>query len=332
MLQRPLPIWQAPMAGVSTPEMVAAVGQAGGLGGLSIGHLDPIKARSAIEQTLALTSLPFNVNLFCHRAPSDSPALNAAWLKRLRPHFERYGAEPPVAVQPAYATPGPEVLQLLLETKPAVVSLHFGIPDGFVAPLREAGIFVVATATNLGEARLCQQAGVHALVAQGIEAGGHRGCFDPDAFDEGLSTLVLLRILRAAVDLPVIAAGGIMDAAGVRAALQAGAAACQLGTAYIACPESSAEPAHVKRLLGNPPATVMTRAISGRPARCLENLFTAVEGRPPDYPTAYTAGKALYAAAKACGEFGYGAHWAGQGAPLARSLPAADLTRGLAGP
>lgn len=329
MLVRPLPIWQAPMAGVSTPAMAAAVSQAGGLGGISIGHLDAVKGRAVVEQTLALTDQPVNVNLFCHQPPVADPMGEAAWLEVLRPHFERYGASVPTALEPAYATPGAEVLQLLLDLKPAVVSLHFGLPEGFVAPLREAGIFVVATATNVREAELCRKAGVNALVAQGIEAGGHRGCFDPAAVDEGLSTLVLVQLLRN-FGLPVIAAGGMMNAAGVRAALEAGASACQLGTAYIACPESSAEPAHVQRLLHNPPPTVMTRAISGRPARCLENLFTAIEGAAPDYPTAYTAGKALYAAAKAQGEFGYGAHWAGQGAPLARSLPAGELTRELA--
>lgn len=318
------------MAGVSTPAMAAAVSQAGGLGGISIGHLDVAKAREAIRQTRQLTDLPMNVNLFCHQSPVPRPAMENAWLDILRPHFARYGAEPPAALEPAYATFGPEVLQLLLETRPAVVSLHFGLPEGFVAPLKAAGIFVVASATNLHEALLCQQAGVDAIVAQGFEAGGHRGCFDPDLEDEQLSTLSLLQLLKNRIDLPLIAAGGIMDAAGVRTALQAGAAACQLGTAYIACPESSAEPAHIQRLLHEPPPTVMTRAISGRPARCLTNLFTAIEGQPPDYPIAYSAGKALYAAAKATGEYGYGAHWAGQGAAQARSLPAAQLTRELA--
>lgn len=317
------------MAGVSTPAMAAAVNQAGGLGGISIGHLDVARARVAIQQTRELTDHPFNVNLFCHKVPASQPAVETGWLETLRPHFTRYGAEPPVALEPAYATPGLDMLQLLLDMKPAVVSLHFGLPEGFVVPLRAAGIYVVASATNLGEALLCQQAGVDAIVAQGTEAGGHRGCFDPDVEDEHLSTLVLVQLLKNRIDLPLIAAGGIMNAGGVRAALQAGASACQLGTAYIACPESSAEPAHIQRLLHNPPPTVMTRAISGRPARCLANLFTAIQGQPPAYPTAYSAGKALYAAGKASGEFGYGAHWAGQGAPLARSLPAAQLTQEL---
>ncbi len=130
------------MAGVSTPAMAAAVSQAGGLGGISIGHLDPQRARLAIQQTAELTPLPFNVNLFCHQKPTPDPSLEAAWLETLRPHFARYGVNPPSVLEPAYATPGPEVLQLLLDIKPAVVSLHFGIPDGFVTPLKAAAPLV----------------------------------------------------------------------------------------------------------------------------------------------------------------------------------------------
>ena len=317
------------MAGVSTPAMAAAVCQAGGLGGLAIGHLGLDKARAAILETRERTDLPFNVNLFCHIPPKPDPAVEQAWLERLSPHFQRYDAQPPASLKPAYEAPDQAVLALLLELKPAVVSFHFGIPDGFIKPLKAAGILVLACATNLADAWLCQQSGADAIVAQGYEAGGHRGCFDPEAYDENLSTLALLQVLRP-IGLPLIAAGGVMDAAGARAARELGALACQCGTAYVACPESSADPVHVQRLLHDPPPTVMTRAISGRPARGLTNLFTGISGEPPAYPTAYTAGKALHAAAKARGESGYGAHWAGQGAPLARSAPAAEITRSLA--
>ena len=173
------------------------------------------------------------------------------------------------------------------------------------------------------------------MVAQGYEAGGHRGVFDPDLPDDRLGTLALTRLFVTRLDLPVIAAGGIMDGAGIAACLTLGASAAQLGTAFIACPESSADAGFRAALLG-PGAlhTVMTSAISGRPARCLANRFTAlgdaVDVRTiPDYPIAYDAGKALHAAAKAAGEFGYGAQWAGQGAPLSRSLPAATLVAEL---
>jgi nitronate monooxygenase len=194
---------------------------------------------------------------------------------------------------------------------------------------------LLATATNLDEGKAIAAAGIDAVVAQGYEAGGHRGVFDPDGVDARLGAVALTRLLVRKLDLPVIAAGGIMDGAGIAAALTLGAAAAQLGTAFVACPESSADAGYRTALLG-PPAehTVMTAAISGRPARCLANRITALaEGVErsaiPEYPIAYDASKALHAAAKAAGEFGYGAQWAGQGAPLARALPAAELVTRL---
>ena len=197
------------------------------------------------------------------------------------------------------------------------------------------GIVLLATATNLQEGKAITEAGIDAIVAQGYEAGGHRGVFDPDAPDEGLGTMALTRLLVNRLGIPVIAAGGIMDGAGVAAALALGAVAAQLGTAFVACPESLADAGYRAALLG-PAAehTVMTAAISGRPARCLANRFTALgagveRGAVPDYPIAYDAAKALHAAAKAAGEFGYGAQWAGQGAPLARAMPAAELVARL---
>ncbi|HJY36092.1 MAG TPA: nitronate monooxygenase, partial [Steroidobacteraceae bacterium] len=184
--------------------------------------------------------------------------------------------------------------------------------------------------------RAAASAGVQAVVAQGYEAGGHRGIFDPQTHDDCLGTLALTRLLVRELDVPVIAAGGIMDGAGISAALRLGAAAAQLGTAFIACPESEAD-AGYRSLLASDAAhhTVMTRAISGRPARCLANEFTrlAVGIAPrqiPAYPIAYDAGKALNTAAKAAGETRFGAQWAGQGAPLARALPAAQLVAALA--
>ncbi len=225
---------------------------------------------------------------------------------------------------------------VLLEERPKVVSFHFGLPSRErIEALRAAGIALLATATNLEEGRTIAEAGIDAVVAQGYEAGGHRGVFDPGLPDDRLGTLALTRLLVTGLDIPVIAAGGIMDGAGIAACLTLGASAAQLGTAFIACPESSADAGFRAALLG--PAsrhTVMTSAISGRPARCLVNRFTelgeAVDARAiPSYPIAYDAGKALHAAARAAGESGYGAQWAGQGAPLARSLPAATMVTEL---
>lgn len=331
------PIVQAPMAGVSTPAMAAAVSNAGGLGSIAVGATDAAGARTMIEAVRAQTDRAFNVNLFVHAEPRPDPAREAAWLQALAPEFGRYGVEPPTQLRTIYKSfaDDDEMLALLVALAPPVVSFHFGLPSpDRIAALKRAGCVLLATATSLGEAEAVRRAGVDAVVAQGYEAGGHRGVFDPDAPDDQLGTLALTRLLAARSGLPVIAAGGIMDGQGVRAVLDLGAIAAQLGTAFVACPESSADAAYREALAGAAAAhTVMTRAISGRPARCLRNRFTEWgQGEvpaAPDYPIAYDAGKALNAAAKAAGEGGYGAQWAGQGAPLSRAMPAAELLREL---
>jgi nitronate monooxygenase len=333
-----LPIIQAPMAGVSTPEMAAAASNAGGLGSIGVAAVDAEATRRMIAAVRDRTDRPFNVNVFCHRPAAADAAREAAWLARLGPEFARYGAKPPARLTEIYRSflTDDAKLAVLVGERPAVVSFHFGLPARErLEALRAAGIVLLATATNLDEGKAIAAAGIDAIVAQGYEAGGHRGIFDPDAPDDQLGTMALTRLLVDKRSVPVIAAGGIMDGAGVAAALALGAVAAQLGTAFVACPESSADAGYRAALLG-PAAehTVMTAAISGRPARCLANRFTALgagalRGAVPDYPIAYDAGKALHAAAKAAGEFGYGAQWAGQGAPLARALPAAELVARL---
>jgi nitronate monooxygenase len=334
-----LPIIQAPMAGVSSPTMAAAVSSAGALGSIGVGATDAEGARGMIASVRARSLRSLNVNVFCHRPPKNDAAIEATWLDRLHPHFARFGARPPAHLQEIYRSfvADEAMLAMLLAEKPRVVSLHFGLPSiEHIRALRAAGILLFASATSLAEARAAESAGVDAIVAQGYEAGGHRGVFDPDAADDCLGTLALTRVLVRHLDIPVIAAGGIMDGAGISAALRLGAAAAQLGTAFIACPESDAD-AGYRAVLASDAAnhTVMTRAISGRPARCLQNAFTALgagvsPSQIPAYPNAYHAGKALNAAAKAAGDSTYGAQWAGQGAPLARALPAAELVAALA--
>jgi nitronate monooxygenase len=338
LLQIDWPIIQAPMAGVSTPAMAAAVANAGGLGSIGVGAASAEGARAMIAATRAATNRAFNVNVFCHRPAVADAAREAAWLRRLGGAFARFGAAPPAGLTEIYKSfvDDDAMLALLLEERPKVVSFHFGLPPADrIAALRAAGILVIASATNLAEARAIASAGLDAVVAQGFEAGGHRGVFDPDAPDDLLGTMALTRLLVRNLDIPVIAAGGIMDGAGVAAALRLGAGAAQLGTAFIACVESRADEAYRAALRSETGEhTVMTRAISGRPARCLANRFTdfgagVADGDIPAYPIAYDAGKALHAAAKAAGEHGYGAQWAGQGAPLARALPAAELMAAL---
>lgn len=334
----PLPIVQAPMAGVSTPELAAAVSNTGALGSISVAATDAAGAREMIAGIRLLSNRPFNVNVFVHQPMAQDAAREAAWIAAMAPLFHEYGAQPPAALRPIYRSfiEDDEMLALLLETAPAVVSFHFGLPDaGRIAALKNAGCLLLATATNLGEAQAAKAAGIDAVVAQGWEAGGHRGVFDPDAPDARLGTLALTRLLARRCGLPVIAAGGIMDGHGICAALDLGAIAAQLGTAFVACPESSADAAYRDALAGHAAMnTVMTSAISGRPARGLPNRFTQWGenvGLPhPGYPMTYDAGKALIAAAKAAGETGYAAQWAGQGAPLSRPVPAAELVALLA--
>ena len=331
------PIIQAPMAGVSTPRMAAEVSNAGALGSIAVGASGPGQALDAIIELRALTGRAFNVNLFTHAPATGDPAREQAWLQALKPLFAMFGAEPPERLTAIYRSfnEDDEMLGMLVDQSPPVVSFHFGLPThDRVAALRSAGCVLIATATSLDEARAAKQAGMDAVVAQGYEAGGHRGVFDPAAADAQLGTMALTRLLVVRSGLPVIAAGGIMDGSGVRAVLDLGAVAAQLGTAFINCPESAADASYRAAIKSDAAGhTRMTSAISGRPARCLRNRFTqwgdTASGTVPDYPIAYDAGKALNAAARKTGEFGFGAQWAGQGAPLVRALQAAALVEAL---
>jgi len=340
LLKIELPIIQAPMAGVSSPALAAAVANAGALGSIGLGATDADGARGMFKHFAERSARSLNANVFCHAPARPDAAVEAAWIAYLRPYFAAFGAQPPPQLREIYRSfvADDAMLAALLEARPRVVSFHFGVPAAErIQALRAAGIVLLASATNLAEARVAAAAGVQGLVAQGFEAGGHRGVFDPDAPDDCLSTAVLTRLLVRELNIPVIAAGGIMDGAGIAAALRLGASAAQLGTAFIACQESDAD-AGYRQALASEAAhhTVMTRAISGRPARCLGNAFTALGAkvpapRIPSYPIAYDAGKSLNAAAKAAGDTRYGAQWAGQGAAQSRAgLAAAALVELLA--
>lgn len=337
-LKLTMPLIQAPMAGVSTPLLAACVSNAGGLGSIGVGATDAVGARTMIEELRGRTDRAFNVNVFVHDRPKPDPVREASWLEGLAPVFAEYGAAAPTALKTIYKSfnDDPDMLAMLLDTAPPVVSFHFGLPSAdVIAALRKRDIVLMATATSIDEATAIEAAGLDAIVAQGIEAGGHRGVFDPAARDDALGMAVLTRLLVRQGGLPIVSAGGIMDGAGIAAALDLGAVAAQLGTAFIACPESGADEAYRAALVG--PGgyhTTLTALISGRPARALANRFTALDDRlegraPPDYPIAYDAGKALHAAAKIHGEHGFGAQWAGQGAPLARAISATQLVETL---
>jgi nitronate monooxygenase len=334
-----LPIVQAPMAGVSTPALAAAVSNAGGLGSLGIGASPVAAARKMIEETRALTSRPFNVNVFCHRPAVRDAVLEAAWVDYLRPLFAKFGAVPPVQLREIYQDFGSDddMFAMLLETRPPVLSFHFGLPaPERLAAFKAAGIRTLGTATNLQEAERTEQAGIDVVVAQGIEAGGHRGMFDPEEHDPALSTCVLVQLLTRRLRIPVLAAGGIMNEQGIKAALVLGASGVQMGTAFLLCPESAAD-SRYRSMLKSARAydTRLTRAISGRPARGLTNRLVeagSAAGSPaaPAYPVCYDLAKALHTAARSSGSDEFAAHWAGQGAPLAEELPAAQLVTKLA--
>lgn len=338
LLEIDRPIIQAPMAGISTPEMAAAVANTGGLGSIGVGAMTPSAAEAAIEAFRGHSERSLNVNVFCHRPAAADGISEPAWLERLRPEFENVGASPPRALKEIYQSflANEAMLSMIIEAKPKVVSFHFGMPGrAWIRALRDVGIVLLGTATCLREAQALVAGGVHAVVAQGYEAGGHRGIFDPKAEDDCLGTFVLARLLAQTIDVPVVAAGGIMDGQGIAAALRLGAGAAQLGTAFLATDESTADAAYRAALFSDAAHhTVMTNVISGRPGRCLANRFTAFGAKVdsdevPSYPIAYDAGKALNAAASAMGEPGYGAQWAGQGAPLARSMSAGRLVEAL---
>jgi nitronate monooxygenase len=275
------------------------------------------------------------VNVFCHAPTPPDPARNRVWIDSLRPILAEFGATPPETLNEIYQSflTDDAKLAVLLEERPAVVSFHFGLPQPEkIAALKAAGCILLASATTPEEGRQAQAAGTDMIVAQGVEAGGHRGVFDP-ADDPRFATLPLTRLLARELDVPVIAAGGIMDGAGIAAALALGAAGVQLGTAFVSCPESAANAAYRAALAG--PRAEHTRVspvVSGRPARGIENAFMqrADEALTAGYPYAYDLGKALNVAASARGDDGYAPQWAGQATPLSRALPAAELVAALA--
>lgn len=334
------PIVQAPMVGVSTPRLAAAVSNAGALGSIGLGASNTDQSRALIREVRTLTSKPFNVNLFCHEPPTETHAnteLSQDWIAHLSPLFAELDSTPPSTLRAPFDTflNHEDTLEMLLQEKPPVVSFHFGLPPkDWIRALRDAGIATFGCATNCQEAKLIVDAGLDAVIAQGFEAGGHRGVFDPSS-DLELGTFALVQLLAKTCTTPIIAAGGIMDGRSIASVLQLGALGVQMGTAFISCPESAADEAYRAALQSDRAYhTRVSAAISGRPARGMVNRhFTDIGGRNappmPDYPIPYDAAKALVAAARRKGNNDFNVQWAGQGAPAARALPAAELVETL---
>ncbi|GMK57923.1 hypothetical protein CspeluHIS016_0407570 [Cutaneotrichosporon spelunceum] len=333
------PIIQAPMAGTATPAMAAAVSNAGALGSIGIGPVPVEVSRQMIRDIRKATDKPFNVNLFVHDPLVPDTARDETWCKYLAAEFDKYGVPPPCALRTGYGTfkTDQAMLAMLLEEKPPVISFHFGLPPPeVIKALKGTGATLFASATSLEEAKACEAAGIDAVVAQGNEAGGHRGIFDPSGTDELLSTSELVSLLTKSIHIPVIAAGGIMDGAGINEQLRLGAVAAQLGTAFINTTESAAPPAHRKSLKEGGQNTCLVAAISGRPARCVESNWTRLLDKlgqdgmqPAAYPNAYDLAVQLHKAASAKGDDSWGPFWAGAGAPNAREMGSAELIEQL---
>lgn len=330
------PLLQAPMAGgISTPALVAAVSEAGGVGSLAGAYLSPETLRQAVRDVRARTSRLFGVNLF---APLLAPPLEPAQLAAADALLAPYRAE--LGLGPRTGTPllGPDFeaqLQVVLEEKPALFSYTFGrLPPRTLRALKEAGIRVAGTATTVAEARVLEEDGVDFVIAQGGEAGGHRGTFLGDFEHSLVGTLALVPQVCDAVRVPVVAAGGIMDGRGVVASLALGAAGVQLGTAFIPCAESGASACYRRAVMeASAESTGLTRAFSGRPGRgirnrMMEELAAHADALPP-YPWMNALTRDLRAAAVTAERPEFLSLWAGQGAPLARARPAAELVRAL---
>ncbi len=324
------PIIQGPMGGgPSTPELVAAVSNAGGLGSLGAAYLTPDQITDAIRRIRLLTSRPFNVNLFAGGWDADPNFDAGPMLELLGEVHEKLGLPAPVAPAPA-PDPFPAQFEAVLDARPPIFSFTFGIPDrDAISRLKSRGIAILGTATTVEEARQLEKAGVDAVVAQGAEAGAHRGTF-LDSFESSMvPTLDLVSSIATVVNLPVIATGGLMDGDDIVAALKAGASAVQLGTAFLPCPESGASDIYKRAILAaKQDTTTVTRAFSGRPARGLRNAFMAgVDGRELvlPYPLQNALTRPMRNAAAQQGIADYLSLWAGQGVARARALPAGDL-------
>jgi nitronate monooxygenase len=332
-----LPILLAPMAGAVDFELAAAVAQAGGLGSLPCAMLDPAKAREQMMRFRARSQAKVNLNFFCHTPPELNNAREARWRERLAPYYRELGIDPAAPVPTSMRQPFNEAFCAVVEeTKPGVVSFHFGLPDDdLLMRVKAAGCAVLASATTVAEARWLEARGVDAIVAQGYEAGGHRGMFLSDDLAAQVGTFALMPQVVDAVKVPVIAAGGITDARGIAAAFTLGAAAVQIGTAFLFTPEAKISAPYRAALdEARDDGTAVTNLMTGRPARGLVNRVMReigpVDEIAPAFPLAAGALAPLRAKAEAQGSGDFTPMWSGQAAALGRAMPAAELTRTLA--
>jgi nitronate monooxygenase len=336
LLGTELPLIQAPMAGVQGSALALAVSAAGALGSLPGAMLSPSSLRDELRR-LKETPRPFNVNFFCHQVPTPDVAREEAWRRLLRPYYDELGLDPQAIPPGAGRAPfSAEAAAVLLELRPPVVSFHFGLPaPDLLDAVRATGARILSSATTVDEARWLEARGVDAVIAQGLEAGGHRGHFLSSDLTEHMGTFALVRQVASAVRLPVIAAGGIADAEGVAAAMALGAAGVQVGTAFLLCPEATTSSVH-RAALESPAArhTALTTLFSGGPARGIVNRVMRELGplhpTVPAFPLASAAIAPLRAKAEGEGRGDFSPLWAGQNASAVRAVPAAEVVRALA--
>jgi nitronate monooxygenase len=333
-----LPIIQAPMAGVQGSALAVAVSNAGGLGSLPCAMLSIDALRDELTVLKTQTSAPFNVNFFCHAPPMVSAEREAAWRMTLSPYYRAFGLDIDAVPAGRGRTPfGHEAADLLDEFRPAVVSFHFGLPSAdLLARVRALGSKVISSATTVEEACWLESRGVDAIIAQGLEAGGHRGTFLSEDPTTQMGTFALLPQIVRAVKTPVIAAGGIADAKGVAAAMALGAAGVQIGTAYLLCPEATTSLVHRAALQSESARhTALTNLFTGRPARGIMNRLMQELGpmsdAPPAFPLAIAAIAPLRSKAESLGSGDFSPLWSGQNARGCREVPAAQLTRDIVG-
>jgi nitronate monooxygenase len=331
------PIVLAPMAGAMDWELAAEVAEAGALASLPCGMLTPEKICDEIASFRAKTNTPINLNFFAHAVPTRNNAREVKWRARLAPYYRELGVDPAAFAPQANRAPfDAAALQIVLKLRPEVVSFQYGLPDdSLLAPLRDANIPVVGCATTVAEARWLEARNVTAIVAQGFEAGGHRGMFLSNNIASQVGTFALVPQVVDAVKVPVIASGGIGDARGIAAAVALGAAGAQLGTAYLRCPEAKiSAPYRAALVSATDEATVLTNVMSGRPARGVINRLMQEVGPisddVPEFPLAAGALAPLRAKAEAAGAGDFSPMWSGQAAPLGRAMPARELTMMLA--
>jgi len=336
LLGTELPIIQAPMAGAQASALAIAVSNAGALGSLPCAMLDLDAMRAELAAIRSGTTHAYNVNFFCHTPPVPNAEREAAWRVMLTPYYREFG------IDPDNIPPGPSRLpftadaaDILEEFKPVIVSFHFGLPTpDLLARIKGWGSKVIASATTVDEARWLEARGVDAVIAQGIEAGGHRGNFLSADLTMQLGTFALVPQIARAVRVPVIAAGGIADARCVAAALRLGASAVQVGTAYLLCPEATTSAVH-RAALRSPAAghTDLTNLFSGRPARGIVNRLMldlgSLSAAAPEFPLATPAVAPLRAAAEALGRGDFSPLWSGQNATGCKEISAAALTHEL---